>query len=431
MNWELKQSSLDQKGKPVETIASELLNAHGCEKTTKQCQDQWHYIVTTFRRGGYQQFKDQINLIHLLTPTLLTSHTNNIHLSTLTVRKNQQQEPFEGQKITVFSSSEVADVSLIHASKKRKIETHQNTILTSINETGNGNETKASKNVASYVKINVPNNTIPMKHQAEITTNEPKNHEKLVSHCIEKGLDISADTNNRHSVLRNLQKSPSISRQKYKKGSDNIKNINSSSTDIKSTNAEPSLEKKDFIKLPKGKVQVEVLSIKENENIKLIECRTMPDIIPSRTIRLHYPADHPLPKGVRHLYIPWAMVHPDAGAQSRTESSSKCLDTSVKSDKCSIPLSSKVSSVSNIEHELDCEGEQNKDKKGISESNAMATCTNGSAEKGTILKLLSQYSQHCQQEKQRLHSVIQETHHHHLSVLKEILSLFKELQESI
>lgn len=424
---------MEQKSKAVEVVASELLKAHGYEKTTKQCQEQWQYIVTAFRRGGYGQFQEQLNLIHLLKPSLIASHPDNVHFSMSAVRSYQhQQVPFEDQKARVPSSPEIGDSTMIHASKKRKTGILQSTKLTSEDEVNNGSENSTSENIASFVQINVPNSNSLMKHHVQISTSDLKNNERQVLHCTENNLDISVGRKNRHNVFRNLKRSPCISRQKSSKGRGNIKRVNSSPANNKSADAEPSLEKTDYIRSPKDKVQVEVLSIRENESAKLIECRTSPGITPAKTIKLHYPADHPLPPGVRHLYIPQAMVHPDTVPLPGMGPLSKSSHTSVKSDICSIPLSSKVLSLSNSRHELDLEGgEQSEDNKGISDSSSVTTDTNVSPEKETVLELLSQYSRHCQQGKQRLHNIIQESDQQHISALKEILSVFKELKESV
>lgn len=117
----LQQPGLDQKGKTFEAFASELLNVHGCEKTTEQCEEQWQYIVTTFHRGGYLQFKNQLNLIHILIPSLMVSLTNNVYTSiSIATSQQQQQIPHGGEKANISSPSEIKDAVITHTSKKKK-----------------------------------------------------------------------------------------------------------------------------------------------------------------------------------------------------------------------------------------------------------------------------------------------------------------------
>lgn len=587
LNWALQQLSSEQKGRSVEMVASDLLKTHGYDKTTKQCQEQWQYILSTFRRGGYGPFKDQINLIHVLTPSLIPSSPSNVHFSMSTDSSCQHHQiPVEGQKAALTSSPELGDVTTMHASKKRKTGKHTSIILTSQNEADNSGENSTSENIASFVQINVQSHSSVMKHSVQISTNE-----KQVSHYTEKSPDASLGSKNRHNVLRNVERSPCTSRQKSNERGI-LEKVNSTTTDKKSANTELSMEKPDHIKPPKDKVQVEILSIKESESTKLIECRTVPGISPARTFKLHFPANHPLPPGIKHLYIPKAMVHRDAVPLPEVRPSPRSKDTAAKSDACSSPLSSKVLSVSNVKQGShfeggkqnedsmevsdcstvgggeqnedstgvsdcnavkggeqnednigvpdsdpvecgeqnedntglsDCNtaeggeqnedntgvqnedntevfdsstveggelnednmgvpdsvpvecgeenedstrvqnednmrvpdsspvergeqseditrvshsntvegGEQNEDNTGVSDSSTVAAGTHGAPEKESVLELVSLYSQHCQQGQQRLHDIIEESHQQHTSALKEILSAFKELSESL
>ncbi|XP_063859876.1 uncharacterized protein LOC135100671 isoform X1 [Scylla paramamosain] len=413
VDFVLQQPGLEQKGKTVETVASELLNVHGYEKTMEQCQEQWQYIVTTFQRGGYMQFKGQFNLIHILAPSLLVSLTNNVYTSVSVATSHQQQHmPHGAEKTTVASAPEIRDAAVIHTLKKRKVGSHHCIRLASKEEADDGNETRSSENIASYVQINVPNNRSIGKHQAQVSISEVKREGGSVSHCTEKGVDISADKKNGHSVLR---------KQKSSQRKINTKQVSTSPTDVKLTDSKPSLEKADSIKAPKDKVQVEVLSIRKNKNSKLIECRTVEGTSPARTLKLYYPIDHPLPPSVRYLYIPQGMFHPNCGSLSGKDPLPNSPDNPIK-----------ASSVTYGKQKLNCEGdEQNEDLDGLSGYCAVATDTTISSEKEAMLGLLSQYSQHCQQEKQRLHDIIQEYHQGDISALKKVLSVFKELQECV
>lgn len=420
----LQQPGLDQKGKTFEAFASELLNVHGCEKTTEQCEEQWQYTVTTFHRGGYLQFKNQLNLIHILVPSLMVSLTNNVYTSiSIATSQQQQQIPHGAEKASISSPSEIKDAVITHVSKKRKVGSqHCIRLATTKEEADGGTETSASENIASYVQINVPNNRSVIKKQTQVSISEMKKEVGLASHCTEKGVvDISTDDKSRQSVLRNVKKSSCVSSQKSCKRKVNTKQANTSPSDVKLTDSEPSLIKTRSIKAPKKKVQVEVLSIREYKNYKVIECCTVDANIPTQKLKLSFPIDHPLPPGVRYLHIPQAMFHSNCGSPTGKDPLPNSPDNSVK-----------ASSETDVKQKVNCErDEQNEDLDRLSESNVVATDTTISPEKEAMLGLLSKYTQHCQHEKQRLHDMIQEYHQGHISALKKILSVFKELQECV
>ncbi|XP_045130992.1 uncharacterized protein LOC123516046 [Portunus trituberculatus] len=423
VDFVLQQPGLEQKGKTVETVASKLLNVHGYEKTPEQCREQWQYIVTTFLRGGYLQFKEQLNLIHILAPSLLVSLTNNAHISMSMATSHQQQQIAHRAdcKTTMSSATEIKDTAMIHSSKKRKVGSHHCSRLPSKEATNDGDETSASENITSFVQINVPSNKSVRKRRTQASISERKREGRSVPYCTEKGIDISADSKNGHSVLRSVKRSSCTSKEKSSKATVNTKRASTSSTDAKLTDSKPSSEKTNSLKAPKDKVQVEVLSITENKTSKLIECRTVEGASPTQSLKLYYPADHPLPPNVRYLYIPQAMFHSNCGSPIGKDPLPNYLeDNSVK-----------ASSGINVKQEINCEGDEtNEELDRLSEPNDVATFTIN-PEKEAVLGLLSKYNQHCKHGKERLHDVIQEYHRDHISALKKMTSLFKELQECV
>ncbi|MPC19864.1 hypothetical protein E2C01_012793 [Portunus trituberculatus] len=423
VDFVLQQPGLEQKGKTVETVASKLLNVHGYEKTPEQCREQWQYIVTTFLRGGYLQFKEQLNLIHILAPSLLVSLTNNAHISMSMATSHQQQQIAHRAdcKTTMSSATEIKDTAMIHSSKKRKVGSHHCSRLPSKEATNDGDETSASENITSFVQINVPSNKSVRKRRTQASISERKREGRSVPYCTEKGIDISADSKNGHSVLRSVKRSSCTSKEKSSKATVNTKRASTSSTDAKLTDSKPSSEKTNSLKAPKDKVQVEVLSITENKTSKLIECRTVEGASPTQSLKLYYPADHPLPPNVRYLYIPQAMFHSNCGSPIGKDPLPNYLeDNSVK-----------ASYGINVKQEINCEGDEtNEELDRLSEPNDVATFTIN-PEKEAVLGLLSKYNQHCKHGKERLHDVIQEYHRDHISALKKMTSLFKELQECV
>lgn len=444
INWELQQISLDKKDKAIAMAASELLKAHGYEKSTKQCEEQWKYVVSSFRRGGYRQFTNQINLIHLLSPCLLMQ-PNAQHLNKSNIRSEQQQIFSENQMAKVPSLPETDSIAMTQSSKKKKIENQEGITKTSNDEIGKDCKNNASENVTSYVQINVSKSNSKAKHLAQNSTDEPEDNEELAAPSLKESSEVPEIMKQKSVFLKNTEnKRPKQTRGrgKVKRSSSPDANTEltgervkrkreSSPVSVKSTKAEPPVQKSDdhlsASKSPRNKVQVEVLNITENGNAKSIECQTVPGITPTRTFKLHYPADHPLPPGLKHLYIPLDMIHPGSSPENVPASESSVTD--VQSHLHSTPSSSEVLSVSNVKHELSGKvSEQSKDSDMCS---ALATDAHADSERKAIMKLLHQYSQECQQGKLRLFNVIQESNQQHISALKRILSVFRELQKSV
>lgn len=420
--------------------ASELLKAHGYDKNTKHCEEQWKYMVSSFRRGGYRQFTDQMNLIYLLAPSLLTLQPNTENPNMLTIR-SEQQTLCENQTPEISSPPETEDIAKAKSSKKIKMENQGNVSGTLNNEIESDLKTSVSENVMSYVQINVSKSS-SKETRDKISTDEPKDEEGLATLSQKENSEISQNKKNEPKILKHTENK----RQKHTRGRGKVKRSSSPDDNleftrvrvkrkrdsppasVKSIKAKTSMKKSDdrlsLVESPKTKLQVEVLSITKNEHAKLLECQTMPGTTPTRTFKLHYPADHPLPPGLKHLYIPLDMIQSPENVPS-----SKSSVTDVQSRLHSIPSSSKVLSVSDMEHKLSGKiSEQSETKEKLS---ALVTDANIDLEREGLMKLLHQYSQECQQEKLRLFNLIKENNQEHISALKKIASGFRDLMKSV
>lgn len=443
INWELQQISLDQKGQAIEVAASHLLKVHGYKKTTKQCEEQWKYVASGFRRGGYRHFRDQINLIYLLAPSLLTTHSDTQHMSKFSIRNDEQQQIYSEIQ-TEVPSSETESVAMTQSSKKLNRQNKDFITETLKVEIVNDSENDDSENVTSYVEINVSKNNNKAKHHVEISTDELEDDVRFAKLSPKENLTMSQNRKKKPVLLRNAEnETPVNMKQKAKvkrpcsplatvqfTGKRSKRKRESSPAVGNFSETKPLLLRDDedlvLTKPPKNKVQVEVLNITESESAQIIECQTMPDITPTRTFKLYYPTNHPLPTRVKHLYIPREIIHPSTTPSSRNVNISKSQVVDMKSDLHSSSSSEALSvSDESQKSELNIEASEQ------IESCALGTGASGNSERESLLSLMHQYSWQCQQEKKRLFSVIHDSNQEHISLLKEVLAVFRELKSSV
>lgn len=176
---------------------SEALQTEGYDRNVSSCQKQWQYMTNVRRHGGYQQYKDQINLVHLL-----------------------QTELFRKQP------------SSWNQKEKKNILCEQESLYK-----------KTEDGALEYEKSN----------------------------------EISKLTDN--TVLQKFRVQPGKSPYQY-----------------------PNISEK-------NRIRVEVLSVTETENSKVVECIAK-EVQPNEIIKLHYPLTHSLPANIKYINIPRMLVYP-------------------------------------------------------------------------------------------------------------------------
>ncbi|XP_063592154.1 uncharacterized protein LOC134769354 [Penaeus indicus] len=73
VRWEGTSSDSIQTEESLAEDIAQQLQAHGYDKSSDQCKEQWQYMVKTYCHGGYQNFKSQINLVYLYQPSVIKS----------------------------------------------------------------------------------------------------------------------------------------------------------------------------------------------------------------------------------------------------------------------------------------------------------------------------------------------------------------------
>ncbi|KAG7160331.1 uncharacterized protein LOC121876175 [Homarus americanus] len=462
-NWELQPRNLQSAGKTMAKVASELLKTRGFEKTPQQCQDQWEYLVAAYRQGGYKQLSGQMNLIHLLAPSILHPQPTCFYPS-VRVSKNLNQQrncrtnickqphkATQTQKLqtTAIQPPSAHKDSTLRPLKKMKVESHDMTVLSVSEENLQKIKRKKSApgNVVSYVQINVLQQSTPQKRHVQVSTDEMKDWEEglgTTSFSVKKETGdmesiSTSSTTLSVPIVSDSIKSVRIQEHKSDKKQGIFKPSGSFAITMKTASGAPSRKVTYFLQSDGNseddRVQVEVLNVMESENGKLVECCTGKGITPARTIKLHYPPTHPIPSGLTHMYLPRMLVHPDVMTAAKkiqlpdtsNKFSSSISERDSSSSSFSIPCQLNLKTES---EEIECE------ESGLHLSGDESFTSFGSDGKDDepgrwrVMKLLEQYRQHCRQEKTRLLQTLQESHQQQTSILKQILTVFQQLQNS-
>ncbi|KAK8749775.1 hypothetical protein OTU49_015535 [Cherax quadricarinatus] len=148
ISWEIVPRNLLLVARTMPKLASTELKLNGFKKTPLQCQNQWRYVVTAFKHGGYKQLAEQINLIYLLMPCML--NPNLFYYYT---------------------------VNNPNWKKKRKQHIQSSLIKTSVEAE------RTEEHMLSYVQVNVPQLLDPKKCHDKISTDEKleRKEEEVVS----------------------------------------------------------------------------------------------------------------------------------------------------------------------------------------------------------------------------------------------------------
>ncbi|XP_069163528.1 uncharacterized protein [Procambarus clarkii] len=450
INWELQPRNLQSVGKTMAIVASEVLRSNGFEKTSLRCQDQWQYLVATFKHGGYKQLTEQINLLYLLAPCMLDPQPSYLY-PTVRVSKNTEQQqdcqtnkfklPVQAtkpQKIQTKVPPQLVNKEQTPKVSSRKLEINEKNVAELADCKLNLQETKSKSapgNVVSYVQINVLQQSVPKKRHVQVSTDEIREWEveEVVSSTM---IDMKEESNFVDSTGTSLDKNSPKSTEVEEQVSDRDQDRFTSATEIKSSNSSPSNKITYILQCDsdsqEDKVKVEIISIKEGKRTKLIECRTVKGIVPSRLLKLYYPANFVIPSGLKHMYIPRILVHPDI------VTAKKKMKVSHSRDKPALPKSKTTFNPSVLQAPyLNIKTESEEIQFGESgfdepdDSNIQFDSNDDQSEeskRGGIMKLLEQYSQQCREEKTRLLNTLQESHQQQTLVLKQILNVFQNLQ---
>ncbi|XP_042891214.1 uncharacterized protein LOC122265840 [Penaeus japonicus] len=460
VSWELQPRNVHSSGKTVMKTASEILQSQGYNKTPTQCQEQWQYMVATFRHGGYRQFSYQMGLIKLLGHSIPNPHPVDSFVSGKSLQEHQsinhtsiadQNKPMtQSPKVrTTAASPSQKNSQLPKCSvKKMKVNgqemavlllTDQENKLDKEIETSENIDTVSNitDNVSVFVRINVSHQGMLKKRNVQasmdsfadneqasgITVKQEPCDEDLFSSC--KGQKKSC----KGVGSRGPKSGRGRGRQKHNKGT---------ATKTKAVPYDTPDGKVTYVFKYSGdsqddRVQVKVLSVTEEENAKLVHCHTVEGVVPPRTLKLHYPLNHPLPSDIKHMYVPRMMVHPDLMAAKRIQTdelpgTSKVGENSViTSMKTPIAIKEEPVDLPLREMEEKIESSSFCKKKGA----RLGTSMKPGGKRWEIKKSLTRYQQQCHQERTKLLHLLQDNHKHQTALLKQMLTVFQDLQSAL
>ncbi|XP_069190037.1 uncharacterized protein [Procambarus clarkii] len=245
MEWKMNSS----QDISMSEVFSEALKAENYNKTAKQCRNQWHYMINVVKHGGYQRYKNHIDLVSLLQ-TSLPKQTSSC--------KNKS--------------------SITKLCKERKNVSHSFVSY-------------GDRNSSQNLDQNMPN---------VFVTNRTTIVERENINVLPKDSQVSEHSNAVDNLMSLSEISNNVTEGKLKntvKSSDE-KVIKKRILHLLMTN----ISKKD-------KILVEVLSIAEKDNFNVIECQAE-DGHQKRILKLHYPVKHTLPTNVKYITIPKMLVYP-------------------------------------------------------------------------------------------------------------------------
>lgn len=437
--------------------ASELLHTQGYNKTPTQCQEQWQYMVATFRHGGYRQFSYQMCLIKLLghsvpnphpvdsfvTGKNLQDHQSVNHTSAVDQTKPLTQSP----KMRTTATSPLQKNNRLPkcSVKKMKVNGQEMAVLLLIDqenkdmESGENMITVSSmaENVSAFVRINVTPQGMLNKRSVQASTESLVENEQG-SHITVKQEPYDEDLLTDSKAPKRSYKGITCRGQKSGRGRGRQKHHKSTTTKTKAVPYDTPDGKVTYVFKYSGdsqddRVQVKVLSVTEEENAKLVHCHTVEGVVPPRTLKLHYPLNHPLPSDIKHMYVPRMMVHPDLMAAKRIQTDELPSTSKVgeKSDvtPMKIPIRIKEEPLDLPSEEIEEETESSCVRE--TKSPGLATSMKPGGKRWDIMKSLARYRQQSRQERTKLLHLLQDNHKHQTALLKQMLTVFQDLQSAL
>lgn len=415
ITWELKAHASTTDVSIVATNASSSLKSHSYTKTPSQCQDQWLYILNTFRFGGYRQFVNQLKQLYLISPSVRQLYLSQISLQQESSKASPQRT--ESPQIKVQSVQHESDCTQHTATVKVHTKKINNDIpdLAVLTVSEEDWERKKIKNCApgdviSYVQVNVPRRGKPSKRHVQVATDEIECDRSCEAKIVLKpALEVKPEPldSASSSTVKDSSDHSSMKRKRGLPEKLEIQPTSMSNTTFGRLSCDSGGKQNDS-------VQVEILNVTDTDKAKIVECKTVSECMPARTIRLHYPTDYPLPTSLKHMNVPMIMVYPDVMATGKQIKLSQSSEDSQFMDS--------KASINTLKHEIDVVNAS----RGDDETTEMSTLTQDRSE---ILHLLNKYKLECQQDEERWLTIFNTHQQEQMSALEQALSLFKELRD--
>lgn len=305
-------------------VTQEALQTQGYKRSAEECQDQWHYMVTYCRLGGYCQYMDQINIIHYMQVQhdYDTSTDDNVvsnREESSDLRQSSTNNEISTNNKVVSGNRKCSSLSLI---------THSN------DSSDKHGETDKSED----------RNTI-WKHRGDALMTQ-KNSTKCIPSTI-KNLSTQPSKENakkntfrKESSERSLERN-GVSIEPSRKDSEKCKLSENSidraleRIDLNTETLKGNPEGKNISKSPEvEKVRVEVVSMTEEGDRKVLTC-VVREGTSTQVITLHFPVTHSVPANTRFIRVPFSTKtkgDEDSSAGLGVEKSvNKNLDKAIKS----------------------------------------------------------------------------------------------------
>ncbi|XP_064105980.1 uncharacterized protein LOC135215350 isoform X2 [Macrobrachium nipponense] len=389
INWELQPRSLQNLEKSAFQSANEDLLNQGYCKSPEHCYELWQYLVTTYSYGGYRNFAEQLCILHLINPSVLQTKPSSLQVkihSISCVSNYECQTGIAKQTKTLKRPPEDIESTILECIPKSPIKKLK--VCAKFNAPGN---------VVSYVRINVPK----QKRSIQVSTDElnyDKKHKKIYSINNASNRKVKKMTRDSNKILPghvstfSLESELSHSQGKTKAIVSDESNINENLLDEIIIKSEDILEERstslirdtddNLVQKSKPssqyyfkcspdskeeKIKVDITKVIVNKKSKVIECRTTG--VSPRTIMLHYPSDYAIPTDMLQVYVSRAFVYPEL------------LESA------------------NVNNE--------------------------------VIKLLKIYQGQVYKEQKNLMKILQDSHKHQVTVLKNIFNTFQEIYNSL
>lgn len=296
----------------AEDIAQQL-QAHGYDKSSDQCKEQWQYMVKTYCHGGYQNFKSQINLVYLCQPSVIKSAIFDPENS---LKSQNHQCVWKDEKVLDFSDPK--DTIL----KSNKIQPENSSLdvdLASQGQKENNTEKVMDKIINS--SINISNGYECLDFVCDTTE------------CSETQLrsnnnEICEDSN----IIKN---NVCHAKEQMESNSAPKKQENRYSNGVECEKLKESSHDETEVYKTKSRIKAKVLSISEFPESKIIMCQVQKNEA-TQVLKLHYPLSYNIPNNIRYLYIPKNILCPEYKLQTVEPNTDSCNRESEATENTSL-----------------------------------------------------------------------------------------------
>ncbi|KAK3864898.1 hypothetical protein Pcinc_029448 [Petrolisthes cinctipes] len=275
-------------------VVQEALQTHSYKRSPEECRDQWHYMVTYCRLGGYRQYFNQISVIHYIQ--ILHDHsesTNGIIVTNWKKCSDKQQKSTSNKGS--FDSKGVSD--------KRK---YPNPNLT----------TDISDSSVRLGEVNICEESSEVLKNRDDALTTHKNSTKYNPLKV-KSSSVKPSQNKtkrnifwKESSKRNQERNGLYIEHSKKDPEINNKNEKSIYKDPEKNSLNTYIPKRDpgnnILQGPEvEKVRVEVVSMTEEGDRKVLTC-VVREGTSTQVITLHFPGSHPVPANTRFIRVPFS-----------------------------------------------------------------------------------------------------------------------------